>query len=128
MKIVVVGPGVFGSIYGGLLARSGHDVTLIARGQRLADLRAYGLVLEDADSGQCTENSLPVLDELSPHDRYDLVPVPVRSERADWSPVSDPDCPNRPGHGHFSNACWTGAVGSIPPDCSSESTADETGR
>ena len=25
MKIVVVGPGVIGSIYGGLLARSGHE-------------------------------------------------------------------------------------------------------
>ena len=81
MKIVVVGPGVIGSIYGGLLARSGHDVTLIARGQRLADLRTHGLVLEDADSGHRTEISLPVLDELSPDDHYDLVLVPVRSEQ-----------------------------------------------
>jgi 2-dehydropantoate 2-reductase len=39
------------------------------------------LVLEDADSGQRTEISLPVLDELSPDDRYDLVLVPVRSEQ-----------------------------------------------
>ena len=81
MKIVVVGPGVIGSIYGGLLARSGHDVTLIARGQRLADLRAHGLVLEDADSGHRTEISLPVLAELSPDDHYDLVLVTVRSEQ-----------------------------------------------
>jgi 2-dehydropantoate 2-reductase len=81
MRIVVVGPGVIGSIYGGLLARSGHDVTLVARGQRLADLRTHGLVLEEADSGQRTEISLPVLDELSPDDRYDLVLVPVRSEQ-----------------------------------------------
>jgi divalent metal cation (Fe/Co/Zn/Cd) transporter len=42
MKIVVVGPGVIGSIYGGLLARSGHDVTLIARGQRLAFRQSSG--------------------------------------------------------------------------------------
>jgi 2-dehydropantoate 2-reductase len=81
MKIVVVGPGVIGSIYGGLLARSGHDVTLIARGQRLADLRTHGLVLEDADSGHRTEISLPVLAELSPDDHYDLVLVTVRSEQ-----------------------------------------------
>jgi 2-dehydropantoate 2-reductase len=76
MRIVVVGPGVVGSIYGGLLARSGHDVTLVARGQRLADLRTHGLVLEDADSGQRTEISLPVVAELSPDDHYDLVLVP----------------------------------------------------
>src|ERR1700683_3344836 len=81
MKIVVVGPGVIGSIYGCLLARSGHDVTLIARGRRLADLQKYGLVLEDADAGQRTEMSLPVLDKLSPDDRYDLVLVSVRSEQ-----------------------------------------------
>jgi 2-dehydropantoate 2-reductase len=81
MKIVVVGPGVIGSIYGGLLARSEHDVTLVARGQRLADLRAHGLVLEDADSGQRTEIALPVLGEPSPDDRYDLVLAAVRSEQ-----------------------------------------------
>jgi 2-dehydropantoate 2-reductase len=81
MRIVVVGPGVIGSIYGGLLARSGHDVTLVARGQRLADLRTHGLVLEGADSGQRTEISLPVVAELSPDDHYDLVLVPVRSEQ-----------------------------------------------
>ena len=38
-------------------------------------------MLEDADSGQRTEISLQVLDELSPDDRYDLVLVPVRSEQ-----------------------------------------------
>ena len=81
MRIVVVGAGVIGSIYGGRLARSGHDVTLLARGQRLADLRAHGLVLEDAGTGQRTEIPLPVLNELSPDDRYDLALVPVRSEQ-----------------------------------------------
>src|ERR1700685_2385339 len=54
MKLVVVGPGVIGSIYAGRLAQSGHEVTLLARGQRLADLRAHGLVLEDAASGRRT--------------------------------------------------------------------------
>ena len=29
MRIVVVGAGVIGSIYGGRLAQSGHDVTLL---------------------------------------------------------------------------------------------------
>ena len=38
-------------------------------------------MLEDADSGERTEISLPVLAELSPEDRYDLVLVSVRSEQ-----------------------------------------------
>ena len=50
MRIVIVGAGVVGSIYGDRLARSGHDVTLLARGRRLADLRAHGLVVEDASA------------------------------------------------------------------------------
>jgi 2-dehydropantoate 2-reductase len=81
MRIVIVGAGVIGSIYGDRLARSGHDVTLLARGRRLADLRAHGLVVEDARSGQRTQISLPVLDELSGGDRYDLALVPVRAEQ-----------------------------------------------
>lgn len=81
MRIVVVGAGVIGSIYGGLLARSGHDVTLLARGQRHVDLQAHGLVLEDAGSGRRTESALPVRSGLSGEDRYDLVLVPVRSEQ-----------------------------------------------
>ena len=81
MRIVIVGAGVIGSIYGDRLARSGHDVTLLARGRRLADLRAHGLVVEDASSGQRTQISLPVLDQLSEGDRYDLALVPVRAEQ-----------------------------------------------
>jgi 2-dehydropantoate 2-reductase len=81
MTIVIVGAGVIGSTYGDRLARSGQDVTLLARGRRLADLRAHGLVVEDASSGQRTQISLPVLDQLSEGDRYDLALVPVRAEQ-----------------------------------------------
>jgi 2-dehydropantoate 2-reductase len=81
MRIVVLGAGVIGSVYGGWLARSGHEVTLLARGQRLADLRVHGLVLEDASSGGRTESSLPVVDGSSLDDRYDLALVSVRSEQ-----------------------------------------------
>ena len=81
MRIIVIGAGVIGSIYGDRLARSGHDVVLLARGQRLADLQAHGLLLEDAASGQRTEAALPVVGEVSPDDRYDLALVPVRCDQ-----------------------------------------------
>ncbi len=79
VRIVVVGAGVIGSIYGGRLARAGHDVTLLARGGRLSDLQDHGLVLQDAQSGQRTEISVPLLTELSKDDHYELALVPVRS-------------------------------------------------
>lgn len=43
MKIVIMGAGGVGGYYGGLLARSGHDVTLIARGAHLEAIREKGL-------------------------------------------------------------------------------------
>ena len=81
MRIVVVGAGVIGSIYRGRLAQAGHDVTLLARGGRLSDLQDHGLLLQDAQSGQRTKISVPLLAELSRDDQYDLALVPVRSEQ-----------------------------------------------
>ena len=43
MKIAVMGSGAVGGYYGGLLARTGQDVTFIARGAHLAALRTSGL-------------------------------------------------------------------------------------
>lgn len=43
MRIAIVGSGGLGGYYGGLLARTGHEVTFIARGAHLAALREKGL-------------------------------------------------------------------------------------
>jgi 2-dehydropantoate 2-reductase len=45
MRIVVLGAGALGSIIGGHLARAGHEVTLIARGRRAADLQQRGITI-----------------------------------------------------------------------------------
>ena len=43
MKVAVMGAGSMGGYFGGMLARAGHDVTLIARGENLAAIRSHGL-------------------------------------------------------------------------------------
>ena len=43
MKFVIVGAGALGSIYAGYLARAGHEVSLIARGERAAALARHGI-------------------------------------------------------------------------------------
>jgi 2-dehydropantoate 2-reductase len=48
VRILVLGAGVIGSVYAGRLLQAGHKVVLMARGIRLADLHAYGLILQDA--------------------------------------------------------------------------------
>jgi 2-dehydropantoate 2-reductase len=81
MRILVVGAGVIGSVYAAKLLQAGHDVALLARGRRLSDLQTYGLVLEDAASGQRTKLSVPSLREPAADECYDLALVPVRSEQ-----------------------------------------------
>lgn len=45
MRIAIYGTGGLGAFYGGLLARSGADVTFIARGANLAAIRRRGLTV-----------------------------------------------------------------------------------
>lgn len=45
-KIVVMGAGAVGCYYGGMLARAGHDVTLIGRPHHVDAIRNHGLLLE----------------------------------------------------------------------------------
>ncbi|MEN9385129.1 MAG: ketopantoate reductase ApbA [Pseudomonadota bacterium] len=48
MKIAVLGAGAVGCYYGGLLARGGHDVTLIGRPAHVAAIESHGLFFETA--------------------------------------------------------------------------------
>lgn len=46
MKIAIMGAGAVGCYYGAVLARAGHEVTLIARPLHVQAMRDHGLVLE----------------------------------------------------------------------------------
>jgi 2-dehydropantoate 2-reductase len=43
MKIAIVGSGAVGCYYGALMAKSGQDVTFIARGENLTSLKTHGI-------------------------------------------------------------------------------------
>ena len=81
MRILVYGAGVVGSFYAVQLHDAGHEVTLLARGQRLADIREHGVVLEDIDTEQQTTASVRVAEQLAPEDAYDLVLVAMRKNQ-----------------------------------------------
>ncbi len=52
MKVAVMGAGGVGGYFGGLLARAGHDVTFVARGEHLAAIRSNGgLRVESQNDG-----------------------------------------------------------------------------
>lgn len=78
MKVLFYGAGVLGSLYAARFREAGHDVTVLARGKRLHDLRNYGILYEDIRGGprHCTQ--VKVVDFLNPDDAYDWVIVIVR--------------------------------------------------
>jgi 2-dehydropantoate 2-reductase len=81
MKIMIFGAGVQGTFYGVLLARAGHDVTIIARGRRAEELRDRGAAIEEILSGRTDNLRLPVAERLGPDAHADLCLVSVRREQ-----------------------------------------------
>ncbi|MBB6275395.1 ketopantoate reductase family protein [Porphyromonas circumdentaria] len=85
-RILVFGAGVIGSIYGGLLAESGADVTLLARGKRLSELREQGLALQkvsckEGATHEVLHPSVHLIEVLTPDDVYDYIFVTLRAEQ-----------------------------------------------
>ena len=80
-RILVYGAGVLGSLYAGKLHQAGYNVTLLARGQRLAELREQGLLLVEDGSDRLEQFPVQVTDRLDPADAYDLVLVVVRKNQ-----------------------------------------------
>lgn len=62
MKFAVMGAGAVGCYYGGMLARAGHEVTLIARPSHVAAIQAHGLRLQ----AQTFDEQVPVRATTSP--------------------------------------------------------------
>jgi 2-dehydropantoate 2-reductase len=75
MKILVYGAGNIGSLYAALLAESGQDVSILARGIRLADIRDHAIQLEDVVTGKQTTARVKAVERLDAGDDYDLVLV-----------------------------------------------------
>lgn len=81
MRILFYGAGVIGSLYAARLQTAGNDVSILARGPRLKDLKEYGIVLEQALTGQQTTTPINVVEQLSPDDAYDLIVVAMRKNQ-----------------------------------------------
>lgn len=82
MNILIYGAGPLGSLFTARLHEAGNSVSLLARGQRLTDLREYGIVLVDTQTGQETVSQPQIVERLDPQDTYDLVLVIMRKNQA----------------------------------------------
>jgi len=81
MRTLMLGAGVIGSFNAARLKEAGQDITLLARGRRLQDLREQGVVLEDFRTGRRTTTQVPLVDRLGTDDAYDLAIVAVKTDQ-----------------------------------------------
>ena len=62
MKLLVYGAGNCGSLFAVRLHEAGHDVSLLARGERLTALRQHGVLLAEGDSPTIRRVPVPVVE------------------------------------------------------------------
>lgn len=96
MKILIVGAGAVGGMLGGYLAAAGHEVSLVARGAHLAELRADGLALRTG--GKSRTFHLPASDEPADFGLQDAVFIALKAHSIGpmlgrIAPVLWPDTP-----------------------------------
>ena len=83
MKILVYGAGVLGCNLARNLFRAGKDVTLLARGNWAAEIKQNGLRIKDQFSLRTSVSNIPVVTELAPNVRYDVIFVVLRYTQLD---------------------------------------------
>jgi 2-dehydropantoate 2-reductase len=81
MRIVVFGAGVQGTLFAVRLSLAGHEVSLVARGSRAAQLVQSGAIIQDIGSGQRWRAELPVSEKLEADCAAELCLVTVRREQ-----------------------------------------------
>jgi len=81
MNFLIYGAGVIGTLYAAKLRDAGNQVTVLARGKRLTDIRRYGLALENVVSGDLSTTQVDTIERLAPDDHYDVALVTVRRDQ-----------------------------------------------
>ncbi|WP_030024766.1 ketopantoate reductase family protein [Streptomyces monomycini] len=81
MKLLVYGAGVCGSLFAARMHKAGHDVSLLARGERLTALRRQGVRLAEGNGPAVERVPVPVVEH--PDGGYDLITVFVRTHQVD---------------------------------------------
>jgi len=76
MRTLVYGAGVLGSLYAAILKKAGKDVSLLARGKRLEELKEHGLIIENLLEKRLISTKIDLVDSrLSDEHNFDLILV-----------------------------------------------------
>ncbi len=78
MKILIMGSGGVGGLYGGRLASAGCDVTFVARGAHLAAMREHGLLIENETLGNTLIKPVKVTEDPTSAGTPDVIIFAVK--------------------------------------------------
>jgi len=76
--ILVIGAGPLGSVLAARLFQGGSRVAILARGERVQQIREQGIILHDVVTNHTSTDRVPVVTAFSAGDRYDLVIIVMR--------------------------------------------------
>ncbi len=82
MKILIYGAGVLGSYLAHALIRGGNDVTILARGKRINELKNNGIVIRHYFQLKTTIDKVNVISTLQPEDTYDIIFVVMQYQQS----------------------------------------------
>ena len=83
MRILIYGAGVIGSIFAGKLSQASHDVTVLARGKRLSEIKKDGIILRLANTNRTEKSHVKLIEKLLPNDLYDYIFVVMQKTQID---------------------------------------------
>lgn len=95
MKILVVGAGVIGTVYGAQLGAAGHAVSVLAHGARTDEVAQQGLRARDVLADAVTASQATVLDQADGQ-TFDLVLVALRRDHLLTAAAQLAKLPGRP--------------------------------
>jgi 2-dehydropantoate 2-reductase len=80
MRVLIVGAGVIGTVYGAHLASAGHAVSVLSHPPRTQDVARNGLIAHDVLEGSRTDARVSVVPDAA-GTAFDLVLVAIRSDQ-----------------------------------------------
>lgn len=83
MKILIYGAGVIGSIFAAKLSLSGQDITVLARGKRLQEIRDAGIVLRSPETRKEEVVRVKTIESFPPGEKYDYILLAMQRTQVD---------------------------------------------
>lgn len=85
MNILVYGIGVIGSVYAVRFAKAGFSVIVLARGERLKEVKENGLRIENIFMNETEVSTVDIVETIPNNAQYNFILVAVRAGQIEFA-------------------------------------------